>query len=87
VFHIGKKNGREKYNILTTPSSLVCQDDISAQQTRGEAELVFEGKAGWLVYGMTCVALIRDIDIDVVLKINTDIEYFIRYIKVGAHPF
>jgi len=39
------------------------------------AELVFDGKAGWLVYRtMTCVALIRDIDIDVVLRINTDIE-------------
>jgi hypothetical protein len=53
-----------------------------------EAELVFDGKAGWLVYRtMTCVALIRDIDIDVVLRINTDIEYFIRDIKVDTHLF
>jgi len=48
VFHIG--NGR-KYNIVTRPSSLVCQGDTSTQQTRTRrrAELVSDGKAGWLV--------------------------------------
>jgi hypothetical protein len=62
--------------------------DISAQQTRRGGGVSFWWKAGWLVYRtMTCVALIRDIDIDVVLRINTDIEYFIRDIKVDTHLF
>ena len=47
----------------------------------GVVELVFDGKNGWLVCRtLTYVALIRDIHI-VVLKINTDTEFYIRDIK------
>jgi len=48
VFHVGKKNGKS-YNIVTAPDPWAAKMIFHHSKPGRLAELVFDGKDGWLV--------------------------------------